>query len=263
LKAKEREQLKQDKFSEVLVSVGAFLGRHRRPAIVIAAAVAVCVVSVLWYLHARGVAQRELWDRVADAQKALAQAGPEADRKAVVNRAVDQLRRLHADAPRAPAGTYALYRVAEILYEEQRFEEAAAAYEQLLKEPRLPAGYKELVQGSLAPALEQAGKWDAALAFYQGQANEKGGAEAAEAWWSIARCLDHLDRPEEARKAREQVRALGPRTIWAERAELDMSLEKPLREQKKEPGAGKAEEKPGEALPPAGGNLPTGPTGGK
>ena len=227
MKAKERKEIKHDKFVESLLAIGGALEAHRRQVVAAVLVIAVVVGVLIWVGVSRKAARTERRDRLRAAEKAILKAGSEQDadaRRDALGRALSRLRKIHQDYPGTPAGLQALYLLAETHYRQGNYDKALEAYRRLLAAEQATPELKALVKISLATALEQTGDWPGAAELYRARAAETGGAEAARAWCNLARCMEQLDRLDEADAARKKAITAAPDSVWADMAKLDARL---------------------------------------
>ena len=218
--------MKSDRFAETIAATGQFLSRHRRLLIVGLVVVAAAVLVLLWNAHGKASARERSHSRLADAEKAAFEAlAAQSEDKAALDRALEELRKIHEESPDSPVGIRALYRYAEMLYAAKRYEEAAAAYQRLLAKVQPPSpmsGIAQFVEPSLAAALEQSGKWGEAAKIHQSIAARVTGEAAAQHLWNQARCLQRLGKNDEASALLRKVVELAPASYWAELAKYEL-----------------------------------------
>ena len=258
MKSRERHELKTDKFAETMMALGMLLNKYRREVTVFTAVVVVVVLGVLWFWRSKASKAEDLWRRVNDVEENLATAAPERKTKEAYDMAIVVLKAIKDEAGESSAGFYALLKAGDVQFEERDFASAANTYRQILNDPKAPEVYKQFATDSLGPALEQAGKWEEAIAFYKTEAAGKSivqsgngstvdkQGEAAQLYWSMGRCYEQFGNAEEAAKARQEVIKLAPNSPWAQMARVDTAL-MPQSGPKPESSQPKPEEKPTEA----------------
>ncbi len=224
MRAKERHELKSDQFAETMMALGAFLNKYRRHAAVIAIILIACTLGVLWYLHNKSAKLIDYWTRVSGVEISLASVSPEVRTKEALDKAIGVYQAVVDQANATPAGIYAMLKTGDLQFEKKDYAAAANTYRHVLNDPLVPEVYKKFAADSLGPALEQAGKWDEALAFYKVQSAGKEGEEAARLRYAMSRCYERFGNAEEAAKAREETIKLAPQSQWAEMAKVDAAL---------------------------------------
>ena len=228
MKAKERQVLKHDRFVETLLRISVFLQRHRRVLTAAAVAAIVAVGAALWIVSAREAASRDRRLRLYTLEREMESAAREpeaAARREALDRVLGRLRLLYDEAPRTAEGRLALLLLAEVRYGLGDYARAVEAYRAARDAPGASEEFRALVERSLATALEQTQDWaEAATLYRRAAARASSDAEKARAWLDCARCLDRMERFDEANEARVRARDLAPGAVWADVAALDSRL---------------------------------------
>lgn len=204
-----------------------FLRRNgRRLAVLASVIAAVALLVVFWVIHRREVA--------AAGFAAISQASD-----------AEALAAVASQYRGTPAAVLAEFLEGNALLDEDRYEEAARAFETFFAQrPAHP--FAPDAEFLLAVAREGLGGTEQALEQYEAVAAREGHRRAAEALASAARCQEALGRPAEAQRLLEDLLARYPESVWTLGAREDLAQ---LRA-----AAGEAEEGP---QPPSA--LPDGP----
>lgn len=151
--------------------------------------------------------REESWSRYAIAQSYAYSKQPDA--------ALEQIRDLARNYPSSVAASYALLLAGDILYEQGKFSEAAASYEQVAQQPN----HKEtlpLARANLGIAREAAGDCKSAQTADQTFLDAHSDHFLApQVHASLARCLALLGENEKAKATYERMAFLYPETYWA------------------------------------------------
>jgi hypothetical protein len=189
--------------SEFGLRVTDFLRRNSRRLVIGASTVLiVALVVTLWILHRREVA--------AAGFSALSQASDAEGIAAVAS----QFRG-------TPAAVLAAFVEGNALLDEDRYEEASAAFESFLgRHPDHPmAPDAEFLLGI---AWEGLGRTERAVEQFRLVSDREDHPRAPEALISAARCEETLGRPDEARRLLEDLLARYPESVWAREAGSDL-----------------------------------------
>jgi len=231
MKRKEREELKHDRFVETLVGLGRFFQTHRRPFIAAGLAVTVAVGALFYAAAARRAAREARRVRLYAAMNAVRDAlrrDKPKEKEEALAKALTRLRHLHDEAPDSPEALQALRFIGDVYYLEGKYNRAIEVYRALFNTPNAPARLRALTKMALAAALEQSGDWLAAAELHRERTQtERLPEEIARAWLDYARCMDRLDRREEAVRARQKASEAAPESFWARMAQALAAMPEP------------------------------------
>jgi tetratricopeptide (TPR) repeat protein len=135
-----------------------------------------------------------------------------------------ELQKVAADYPGTPAGRFAAYQAADTLYEDGRYEEAIAAFQEFIKEnPRhflVPSAME-----AIGFCRESLGQWNEAIEMYMELMRKRPESPAAaRVNYRIGHCYEQLGQKEKAVEAYENTLELLPGTLWAEYAGDRLSI---------------------------------------
>ncbi len=202
-----RRDLKEDKVYLTMAGVVDYLVRYRLwIGVAILVVILAFAVSYLAHLRAQKTAEEASW--------ALYQARfPEdtAEKLAALDKVA-------ADYKTTPAGRFAAYLIADTLYEDGRYEEAATAFQTFLENNR-----NHLLAPSAMEAIgfchESVGRWTEAIETYQELIRKRPESPAAaRVNYRIGLCYERSEQPENAINAYEATLELLPDSLWAEYA---------------------------------------------
>ena len=259
MKAKERHELKHDRFVEAMLAAGRYIEAHSRQVVAGVLAAAVLVGAILWGVSSRRAAHEERRARLHAAVSAVGNALREADQEAkeeALGKGLTRLRNLHDEYPGTPEALQALRFTADVYYIEEKHNRAIEAYREIVNAPQASPRFKALAKMSLATALEQTGQWLAASEIYRERTQaEAVPEEVARAWLDYARCMDRLDRREEAAAARRKAIETAPDSFWARMAAALAAMPEP-KEQAAAPPTPRPTDPPGKPTPKDKGGAP-------
>lgn len=202
-----RRDLKEDKVYLTMAGVVDYLVRYRLW-IGLAILVVVLAFAVGYFVHvrARSLAQEASW--------ALYQAGfPEDTAEKLA-----ALEKVAADYETTPAGHFAAYLVANTLYEDGKYEEAATAFGTFLENNR-----NHILAPSAMEAIgfcqESLGRWAEAIETYKELIQKRPESPAAaRVNYRIGLCYERSEQQEKAIEAYDTTLELLPGSLWAEYA---------------------------------------------
>jgi tetratricopeptide (TPR) repeat protein len=124
------------------------------------------------------------------------------------------LEEIYRDYPETKSAPLALLLLADILYQEKRYQEAGQKY-QIFVEKYFEHDFAPLAQMGLAYCRESEGNWEEAISGYR-ELGERFPQSflAAESLYNIARCQERLGRLEEAANSYQEVIALYRRSPY-------------------------------------------------
>lgn len=203
-----RQQVKTNEIAAFLERLSLWVQSHPHHAVwggigVLALAVAAAGV---WHRHSSD--REDAWTKYALGQS-LAYSGR-------APQGLEMLGRLAEEHPRSPAAAYGRLLAGDVLFEQDRFQEAAAEYRKALEDTSRPET-QPIALANLGLAQEAAG--DCSAALQSGQRFLDAHQEhflAPQIHASVGRCLSSLGRTEEARSAYERMAFLYPDTYWAD-----------------------------------------------
>lgn len=211
-----RKDLKEDKVYVTMAGVVDFCIRNRFPIALIALGVlAVFAVVFYWRLQTQNISANASWARYQTTHIELP-----SERTAA-------LRNVAAEYPKTAAGRFAAYEVANILYENGRYDEALEAFQEFLKKN---GGH--LLAPSAMEAIgycqESLSQWKEAIETYQKLIlNRADSPAAARAHYRLGLCFERTAEKESAIEAYEKTVELLPDSLWARYANERLESLKP------------------------------------
>lgn len=200
-----RRDLKEDKVYLTLAGVIDIVVRYRL-LIALAALALVTAFAGGYYLHARSLRT------AADASWALYQTAfmdPSAERTAALEKVV-------AEYAGTQAARFASFDLANVLYDEGKYEDALEAFRKFLRE-----NPGHLLAPSAAEAVgycqESLGRWKEAIQTYEGvMQGSPESLSVARMSYRLGHCYEKLEDKEKAIEAYEKVIELAPKSLWAD-----------------------------------------------
>ena len=274
MKAKQRHELKHDKYVDGMIAVGARLRRHPRALVAGGIGVALAVGVTIWLMVSARTAEAESWEQAEVGDRSMrAVAAYEAQtemlqqrgrwlRDARIPKLLDQMKAKRAEEletaaaayektcglyPRSKAAKFARYRLGGVLRRQKRFEEAAAVFEEILEQCDGPPELLAWTRRSLAVMLEELGKFADAAGHHEILAESESDLLAAAASWDAGRCWEaageaHLAA---AKTAYDRTLELASSSSWGELARFRLDqLARPRQPEPKARAGTKVKVKP-------------------
>ena len=220
MKAKRRQELKQDDFVDTLMWFWQTFKAHQQEIItggVVALVLAALVMIVVpKWIHANDNA----WATLASTDEAAAEARYPMPGKPAegMDAQIKNYEKVAADYPRSGAAPLALYKAGKLLHEEQKLDEALKKFDDILsgypKSDTAPAA-----EAAKASVLEDKGKFAEAKALYEKVAESGPKYLAPECYLNAARCADMDKDAVQAKALYEKVIMQAPGTEWAQIAD--------------------------------------------
>lgn len=202
-----RQQAKQNEIATAIERTTDWVSTHQQASVwIVIGSVAAILIGVAFYNKLVGE-REETWSRYWIAQSyAYSQQGPNA---------LAQVKKLAEEYPTATASSYGLLLAGDVLFEQNRYGEAAQAYEKVMNQPNHES-VRPIAMANMSLTKEAAGDCQG------GNANSQEFLDAyadhflaPQVHASYARCLGALGRPKQARAAYERMAFLYPDTYWA------------------------------------------------
>ncbi|MBI5623223.1 MAG: tetratricopeptide repeat protein [Elusimicrobia bacterium] len=208
-----KQQIKTNELQDFVDVSIAWIAANREK-VLFGAVVAVVASSLVGFTLFRKVKLRDdAWDRLSIAQ-AYAFTGR-------VDDSMKQLAEIQKDYSSAQASTYATLFEGDILYRKGSYKEAATAYTKALE--RGGKNIEPLALANLGISQEAAGLYseakDTARRFLDTFPDH---FMAPTVYASLARCLNSLNQPDEARAALQKITLQYPDTFWASWAQAKL-----------------------------------------
>ena len=225
MKASERQRLKHDKYADTVVVGLGWARMHLATIVGVLVALVIVIVALSWWNASRRQAGQDALALLKEAQEKARQAvaAEPADKDRLVAQAVERLQQIAADYPSSDAAPLALLEAANTLSQAGKPVEAQPLYRKALQRAGKLGGLEALARQGLAVSLESEGKYADAIEEYRAFLEPAASPYAAKAHWDIGRCLEKLDRPQEAAAAYQQAVEFGGQSEWAELARFRLS----------------------------------------
>ncbi len=169
------------------------------------------MIAIAAFVNRAANEREESWSRFAFAQSYAYSKAPK--------QALEQIQNLTRDYPGSAAASYALLMAGDILYEQGKFKEAIATYNQVVNQPN----HREALPIALANlGISQEASGDCQNATGTDQRFLDAYSEhflAPQVHASLARCLSLMGDTEKAKATYERIAFLYPNTYWAQWAQ--------------------------------------------
>lgn len=203
-----RQEMHKNEVADALGSVRLWLERNRQAAAWAGAGLLAALLLAAAYLHRRSQALEESWGKLALAQSYAYSGRPE--------QALALAREVVERHGASLAAGHALLLTGDVHYQESRWSEAQASYQQALERSGDPA-LEPLALAGLALAQEAAGDCQASTKTDERLLEaHQDHFLAPQAHASLARCLGALGQADKAKATLERMALLYPETRWAE-----------------------------------------------
>lgn len=220
MKAKRRQELKQDEFVDTLVWLWETFKKNQQQ-IVTGVVVALVLVAVGTYVVPRWRhANDQAWATLSSLDQTMmaSRYGMGGKPGAVEAGEIEKYRKLAADYPRSTVAPIALYKAAQLLHETNKLDEALKILNELLssypKSEIAPAA-----EAAKASVLEDQGKYAEARGLYEKVGESGPKYLAPECWLNAGRCAELAKDNAEAKTLYEKAKSLAAGTPWEQLAQ--------------------------------------------
>ena len=225
MKASRRHKLKEDKFAAAVRATAAKAKEHQNTVIIVAVLALGIGLAIAWLAVSHQSAERTANMLLVEANYA-ARIPPDVkdDKKQkLINAAVATYEQIHAVCPRTAAAPRALLKAGQLLSGADKKKQAIAYFNRAIESGSKYPGLVLLAQRGLAETLEASGDVAAAIAEYDKLIADNPQAEQARVNWDIGRCLETLNKEEEAKIRYQKAIEYGAGNIWAKLADFRLT----------------------------------------
>jgi len=225
VKASRRRKLKDDKFATAVNATVAKAKEHQNTIIIVAVLALGIGLAIAWLAISRQSAERTAEMLLVEANYA-ARIPPDikGDKKQeLINKVVARYEQIDADYPRTAAAPRALLKAGQLLSGAEKEKQAIAYFRRAIEAGGKYPGLALLAQRGLAETLEASGDVTAAIAEYDKLITDTPQAEQARINWDIGRCLETLNKEEEAKIRYQKAIEYGAGNTWAKLADFRLT----------------------------------------